>query len=271
MLDSEELLNIIKKKNNIMEDEGTLDVYTDGSSFGSPRVGGIGIRFLFPEKIKDLCPFGYPGATNNQMELKACIFALQEIIKSGRRWSRIIIHTDSLHIVSCRSKAMFEWPKNKWMKRNNAPVMNADLWKDFNRCVKNIRARIDIAWVKGHSKNEHNKAVDKLAKQSAKKARNSPLNSVLLGRKTVSKGKEVGGIKMDGQRLSIRIFTAEYLKVQKIHKYKYEVLSKNSPYYSFSGIIFSDIQLDNRHKYSVRFNKNNDYPKISKVFKEIPL
>lgn len=62
--------------------EDALNVYTDGSSYSGPRTGGIGIRFITidehgNEKILDIEEPGFNGATNNQMELYACIQALK--------------------------------------------------------------------------------------------------------------------------------------------------------------------------------------------------
>ena len=36
---------------------------------------------------------------------------------------------------------------------------------------------------------------------------------------------------LSGQRLTIRIITVEYLRVQHCWKYKYEVISEGSPYF----------------------------------------
>jgi ribonuclease HI len=61
--------------------ENALNIYTDGSMLPSPRAGGIGIVFAVindagdVEIIKDRDRPGYKGATNNQMELEACISA----------------------------------------------------------------------------------------------------------------------------------------------------------------------------------------------------
>lgn len=66
--------------------ENALHIYTDGSSLPSPRRGGIGILFLLidsqgREEISDSRHAGYKGATNNQMELQACIEALEEFTR----------------------------------------------------------------------------------------------------------------------------------------------------------------------------------------------
>lgn len=68
-----------------MLDEDALNIYTDGSSFSGPRVGGIGIVFVIVNGAGDeeiVNEFDYPGykqATNNEMELEACIKGLEEI------------------------------------------------------------------------------------------------------------------------------------------------------------------------------------------------
>lgn len=61
--------------------DNALNIFADGSSLPRPRRGGIGIRFvttnaLGDEVIEDHYLPGYKGATNNQMELMACIKAL---------------------------------------------------------------------------------------------------------------------------------------------------------------------------------------------------
>lgn len=62
--------------------ENALNIYTDGSSYSRPRRGGIGIRYITidefgNEEIDDHAPPGYKEATNNEMELMACIKALE--------------------------------------------------------------------------------------------------------------------------------------------------------------------------------------------------
>ena len=98
--------------------ENALNIYTDGSSFSSPRTGGIGIRFILVDEIgneetSDSLHPGYQGATNNQMELQKCLTALDEARRRGlcQKAERIFIHTDSMYVCDNVTKAMFEWPK----------------------------------------------------------------------------------------------------------------------------------------------------------------
>ena len=259
-----------------MPDENALNIYTDGSSFSSPRRGGIGIKFGFPDYTnkgeQDFAPEGYVGATNNQMELKACIVALKQVSKFSelQQVSRIIIHTDSLYVVDNYTAAKYRWPKNQWKKSTGAPVLNTELWKDLIRKVQKIRKRVDIEWIRGHSKNKHNKAVDKLAKKSAKTATKRLPGFVNVRRKLSDKSVEYGSVKMLGQKISIRIITSEYLRSpHKIWRYKYEVISKKSRFYKNVDIIYYHGVLRQRYSYSVSLNKNKDYPQISNVLREI--
>jgi ribonuclease HI len=261
-----------------MLEENTLNIFTDGSSLSSPRIGGIGVRFVIvnsigEEKIQDFQFAGYKNATNNQMELYACIVALKEAIKLGlsKNITKVVIYSDALYIVDNYKKAMFEWPRTRWITRSGRPVLNADLWKEFVKRVKNIGIRVEIKWVKGHSKNEHNKAADKLARASANMPLNRPLTQVSVRRKKSSKSVSVGSVEMSGQRITIRIITSEPLKVHRLWKYKYEVISKHSRYRGNVDIIFSVHFLSTGHTYYVRVNCNTSNPRVEKVFREIPL
>ncbi len=51
-------------------DENALNIYTDGSSFQTPRRGGVGVRFVSvddqgEEQTIDWSPPGFRSATNN--------------------------------------------------------------------------------------------------------------------------------------------------------------------------------------------------------------
>ena len=256
-----------------------LNIYTDGSALKNPGAGGIGIRFIFPdflekeEPIKDFYFPGFKGTTNQQMEIKACIVALEESNRLTElpKINTIIIHTDSLYVVNNYKKAKFHWPSSGWVKYDGSPVLNVPLWKELTRKINNVRKVVEIKWVKGHSGNIHNEAVDKMAKQSARQVIKelSPTTSVTVRRKKTKEKTERGSVKMLGQKIKIRIITNEYLREQKIAKIRYEVISKNSKFYNKVDFIYSNKTLSAGHSFLVSFNKNNNFPKISRVFKEI--
>ena len=257
--------------------DNAFNIYTDGSSYSHPRVGGIGIRFVTidtsgAEVVEDVPLPGFKAATNNQMELYACVEALKEALKYQdlTPYQKIAIHTDSLYIVDNYKRALFEWSANRWRNREGRPILNADLWKQLIKFVWRCQPRrVEFYWVKGHSSDLHNRAADKLAKKSAKNPLNRPLSIVNVRRNTAGKSEERGSVEMHGQRLRIRVITDEFLATQRIYKYKYEVLSKGSRYFGRVDVIFSRELLKAGHHYEVRLNKQTGNPNIVNVIREL--
>lgn len=198
----------------VVVDETAVDVFTDGSSLPGPRRGGIGYRVVTvddngDEVIHDEQPPGYLSGTNQEMELMACVEALR--LLSGRhspvdldRFTKIVIHTDSAYVANNFVTAKFTWPQNKWHTLDGNPIVNAELWKQFTAASRKIQKRVEIVWHQGRSAtNPHNKAADKLAKQSARGALQQPVNIARVRRKYSDKSTEAGSIKAEGQRLTI--------------------------------------------------------------------
>jgi ribonuclease HI len=250
-----------------------LTIYTDGSSYSGPRVGGFAMLFIFPEQLNRdsvaLSPPGYKKATNNQMELMACVEALKASLNFEGGWSHIIIRTDSMYVSSNYKNALYQWSKNRWMKRDGAPVLNAELWKELIKAVRNVRCRVDIEWVKGHEKDANNKLVDRLARASAKRASHTPLSVVTVRRKSSNAKSVPGGVGIEGQKVTLKIVTAEYLRIQKLYRYKYEILSKKSPYRNIVDTAVAEFALLAAHRYLVRFNSDKKNPRIIEKFREI--
>ncbi|MBI2845069.1 MAG: ribonuclease HI [Chloroflexi bacterium] len=258
--------------------ENSLNIFTDGSSFSRPRVGGIGIRYVTidasgNEQIRDLALPGYKGATNNQMELHACISALKEAkrLSMAAGAHKIVIYTDSAYVAGNYSKAMFQWSKTRWLTRSGRPVLNADLWKELLKQVKKAGMRVEIRWVKGHAKSTHNKVADKLARESARKPFYKPLSVVTVRRKLSPRSVDVGSVPMERQRMTIRVITLEFLEPQHLWKCKYEVMSRKSKYYRNVDIIYSNPAdlLKPGHTYYVKVGSSTSNPRIEKVFREI--
>lgn len=241
----------------------------------------MGIRYIFldeseNEKRIDFQIFGFNGATNNQMELKAVIEGIRKSIDQPIEYSynRIEVRTDSRYVVDNISNAIYKWSKNKWLKGDGRPVENAPLWKDLVKVIKIIGCRVEIKWVKGHGKGQakdiDNDAVDKLAKSSAKGWLNKPIFRTKLRKKLSSEKTRIGSIEMKGQRISIHIINDSYLNLQGLSKYRYEVISKSSEYYKKVDIIFSEHHhMKSGHYYLVTFNKDTKNPRILKVINEL--
>jgi ribonuclease HI len=264
-----------------MLDEDALNIYTDGSSFSGPRTGGIGIVFVIVNSAGDeevINEFEYPGyrqATNNEMELEACIKGLQEALDQDalRQFNRIIVHTDSRYVVDNYQSAMFSWPKTQWCNRETRrPILHVEQWKRLVKLLKrghHDRRSISVEWLKGHSKDKYNKAADKLARKSAKNPLHKPLSIVSVRRKRTSTAVKIGSVEMRGQRLFVRIITTEYLATQKLWKYHYEVLSEKSRYAGNADIAFSSESLRDGHCYEVVLNHDTKNPRITRMLGEL--
>lgn len=259
-------------------DERAINVFTDGSSYSHPRRGGIGIRIITVgadghEIVHVEQPQGFQGATNQQMELQACIEALRYLVSRSshvdpRDFSKIVIHTDSRYVVEGYLSALYTWQANGWMTRDGNPVANAQQWKELVRQASRSGRRVEFKWVKGHKSSAHNKAVDKIAKISAKGVLQPPLTVTSVRRKTTTKSVERGCVQLTGQRLTIRIITDEYLRVQRVYKYKYEVASRASPFRSLVDIAFSNQLMRAGHTYYVLMGTDTTAPRIEKVYRE---
>jgi len=256
--------------------EDALNIYTDGSSFQGPRRGGVGIRYIIindagDEEWLDECPFGYKEATNNEMELMACILGLRgvpgELMIDNVQ--RIYVFTDSQYVRDHIIRAVTTWPANGWRNRHGKPIENVKLWKNLIKEIKNAPVRVDIKWVKGHSTNKHNKAVNKLARQSANGFLNEPLTVQSVRRKLTDESVELGSVGMEGQELEIRVITDKRMREQKVWRYKYEVLPSDSPYAGKVDVIFSKHLLRAHHSYRVIVCDNPMNPEIISVIEEI--
>lgn len=264
-----------------VRDERDLNIYTDGSSYSGPRRGGLGILYVTVdengEEVVDEYPLpGYVGATNQQMELRAAIDALLALVTrrapvSAASCRRIVIWTDSTYLVDGFQSALFTWPTTGWMTRDGNPVANAQLWKELSRTARRTGKRVEIRWVKGHNSSAYNKAADKAAKRSAARQTGQHISHVKVRRKTSKNSVDVGSVGMHGQRLTIRVISDEFLRVQKLNKYRFEVLSRASPYFGKVDFIYSeaDVYLSAGHTYHVRVNADARAPRVVKIFREV--
>ena len=96
------------------------------------------------------------------MELQAAIEALETL----KRPCEIELWSDSKYVI----EGITNWIKG-WRRRNWKKVKNRDLWERLDEA----RARHDVEWrwVKGHSGDENNDRVDRLAVAQAEQRRDN--------------------------------------------------------------------------------------------------
>lgn len=137
-------------------------LYTDGACSGNPGPGGWGALLIWNGTEKELYG-GEANTTNNRMEMMAII----EGIRALREKCHVKIHSDSALIINAFNQHWItNWKKSGWRKSNKKPVENQDLWKEMLRVM--APHKVDWIKVKGHSTNELNNRVDRIAVAASK-------------------------------------------------------------------------------------------------------
>jgi ribonuclease HI len=144
-------------------------IFSDGScEVHSRKIGGWGAVLIYKDIKKEICGGEY-NTTNNRMEIKACIEALN-IIKTTH--IPIEIYSDSEYVVKCFLEGWYrKWLLNGW-KSSKSKVKNVDLWKELIELVER-QDNIQFFKVKAHVGIELNELADNLANIGLEKLKNS--------------------------------------------------------------------------------------------------
>lgn len=138
-----------------------ITIFTDGSSKGNPGPGGWGAVLAHDEKVIELG--GYEKlTTNNRMELKACIRALEFTISNFQFSSKQIqLYTDSEYVLKGITLWIHNWKKKGWKTAAKKPVENQDLWQELLKVTegRNIEWKI----IRGHAGIPANERCDVIA------------------------------------------------------------------------------------------------------------
>jgi len=166
----------ILRKNEVESMKYVL--YADGACSGNPGPGGYAYE-LWQDEAREgnelLTGCGSsPATTNNIMELRAAIAALEDILASDMVPGHILMRLDSEYVL----KGMFEWLENwknrGWKTAAKKPVANGDQWRQIDELHTQLRARgfvLEPDWVKGHAGTFGNERVDEIAQRCAAGAR----------------------------------------------------------------------------------------------------
>lgn len=135
-----------------------VEIFTDGCCLGNPGPGAFGaiLRYNQHEKIVSDTD---PNTTNNRMELKAIILALQAL----KHPCRVSIYTDSQYVM----KGMTEW-KQKWQAKDLKGLSNRDLWLELFE-LQEKQLDVIVNWVRGHNGHTENEKIDAHVNREARK------------------------------------------------------------------------------------------------------
>jgi ribonuclease HI len=138
--------------------KGKVIIHTDGACSGNPGPGGWGAILDYNGTRKEIYG-GEPQSTNNRMELKAAIEALNVL----KRECDVEMHVDSQYVKDGITKWIHGWKRNGWKTADKKPVKNVELWQALDEAIK--RHEISWHWVKGHDGHPENERADELARQ----------------------------------------------------------------------------------------------------------
>ena len=129
-------------------DPHAVQISVDGSCFPNERrISGYGGVVVYPgDDIEHEVAFqGFRESTINRMELSACIAAMKWVKEQGigRSFSRVQIFSDSRYVVDGQLSAPY-WQRDGWRNSAGRPILNADLWKEFQSAKSKAGVRIDI-------------------------------------------------------------------------------------------------------------------------------
>jgi ribonuclease HI len=135
-----------------------ITVYTDGACSGNPGPGGW--AWAVAPDGQRWASGGEPATTNQRMEIRAALEALQAL--DGEP-GPIEVVSDSTYVVNCFRDRWWEaWIRNGWRNKRRQPVANRDLWEPLVELVQ-TRGDVTFRWVKGHGEDPLNDLVDGLA------------------------------------------------------------------------------------------------------------
>lgn len=140
----------------------TLVVYADGSALGNP--GPCGWAWW----VNSGCwaAGGFLHGTNNIGELTAVAEALD--------WAPIDrpleLRCDSRYVIDASTKWIVGWKRRGWIKADGKPVANREIMERIDSALSARTAPTRFTWVKGHSGEPGNEAVDLQARSAAERA-----------------------------------------------------------------------------------------------------
>jgi ribonuclease HI len=147
----------LNAKNNKLPSVKRVIIHTDGACKGNPGPAGYGAVLVCGSHRKELSA-GYRLSTNNRMELRAAIAALELLAEP----CEVELHSDSKYLVHAINQRWLDgWQRRGWLTSDKKPVKNQDLWQALR--VAMAPHRIQWFWVKGHAGHAENERCDELA------------------------------------------------------------------------------------------------------------
>jgi len=138
-----------------------LEVWTDGACSGNPGPGG----WAWATRDSRQGSGGATHTTNQRMEIQAAAEAITTLTERP-----LVVVSDSTYVVNCFRDGWWKgWLARGWTNSQKKPVANRDLWEPLIAAYQ--LGGVSFRWVKGHSGDEMNDRVDRLAVAAGQKQR----------------------------------------------------------------------------------------------------
>lgn len=144
-------------------------LFTDGSCFGNPGLGGWACLLRCGSVEKELSG-SEANTTNNRMELTAVIFGLSAL----KEPAVVRVVTDSQYVQRGMTQYLPRWIRNSWVSSRNVAIANRDMWESL--LLESRRHEVTWTWVRGHGASAEQNRCDQLAQVAARKLRAAGLN-----------------------------------------------------------------------------------------------
>lgn len=142
-----------------------ITIYTDGSCSGNPGPGGFGVVVVKDNRVIKSHQEQENSTTNNRMEMKAIIWALENYGSPKDRIimdSTPIVYSDSAYCVNSFTNWIKGWKANGWTRAKGKKLENLDLIKRYDELTCQ-GYKIDLRKIAGHAGHEWNEMADGLA------------------------------------------------------------------------------------------------------------
>lgn len=144
-------------------------LFSDGSSIRNPGGPG-GTGFVCYDRQEQSFHFGANrylrdgeyAVTNNRMELRAVLEALQHVPDGAS----VELVSDSQYVLNALSKWIHGWRKKGWKTAEGKPVLNRDLIESLDAKLRALEVK--YTWVRGHNGHGMNEVCDALAQGAAR-------------------------------------------------------------------------------------------------------